>query len=432
MYSGCMKHSLVRKGTELTTFIDVIKGDELPSEIQVLLPGHFETTKYPPFDILPSDIDQMVNNFNREGIRVGVPIDTEHDGGAANGWVTELINKGAEGLWAKIDWTKQGAQLLKDKVYRFFSPEFNLNQLDPETSRELGPVFLAGTLTNRPLFKSLNAIVGHETSNDLLLYVKRDNVKLSNHSITHKVMANELQDVRSKEVTALSDEDKATLREHKDELTADEQTKFAAALAETSAETKVEDKKEETTDESKATTDTTESTDSTEQKTEEQSTDSTAESVQASEKSVTISASELKVLKAQANAGYKASQDLKRMNTREEVRTNLLLVKGNEHNGKIHAAAESDLIELVMSFSEKQKGLFAKVMDRVPKATQLFSELGSSHAPVSSDALLSFNSKVDEAIKASEGKLSYVEAVKQVNRQNPELTKAIDQALESK
>jgi hypothetical protein len=44
-------------------FIDVIKGDELPTEIQVLPYGNFETTNYPPFTLNEAVYDAMIRNF---------------------------------------------------------------------------------------------------------------------------------------------------------------------------------------------------------------------------------------------------------------------------------------------------------------------------------------------------------------------------------
>src|SRR5262249_48320229 len=99
-------------GAEIVTFIDVIKGNSTPGEIQVLPFGHFETTNYPPFDLTNEIFDKMVANFNADGIRAGVPIDTDHDSGEANGWITQLINRGSQGLWAQVEWTTKGAQLL--------------------------------------------------------------------------------------------------------------------------------------------------------------------------------------------------------------------------------------------------------------------------------------------------------------------------------
>jgi phage I-like protein len=53
-----------------------------------------------------------------------------HDNGgnggelSAIGWFKELIDRGVSGLYAVVEWTGEGKQLLSDRAFKYFSPEF--------------------------------------------------------------------------------------------------------------------------------------------------------------------------------------------------------------------------------------------------------------------------------------------------------------------
>jgi phage I-like protein len=68
-----------------------------------------------------------------------------------------------DGLWAKMEWTPDGAEALKKRSFKYFSPEMFLNgdlvYEDPETHNVFNFVLDGGALTNFPYFKELNAVV---------------------------------------------------------------------------------------------------------------------------------------------------------------------------------------------------------------------------------------------------------------------------------
>ncbi|MGE5607422.1 MAG: phage protease, partial [Bacteroidota bacterium] len=86
-------------------------------------------------------------------------IDYEHqtltgEEAPAAGWIKELINKGTEGLWAKVEWTPRGEEYIKNKEYRYLSPVILVNKKD-------GRAILvhSAALTNTPAIDGMVPIV---------------------------------------------------------------------------------------------------------------------------------------------------------------------------------------------------------------------------------------------------------------------------------
>ncbi len=109
-------------------------------------------------------LQRIVENFQKRVRGVDVPIDIEHDPttGAA-GWIRELkvdtssADPGKKALWARVEWTPLGQELVGSGQYRYVSAEFG-PYTDPETGEEYEDVLYAVTLTNRPFIKGLKAL----------------------------------------------------------------------------------------------------------------------------------------------------------------------------------------------------------------------------------------------------------------------------------
>jgi Mu-like prophage I protein len=84
----------------------------------------------------------------------------EHSGEAA-GWVKDAT-AGDDGLWLQVEWTKQAAQKIRDRAYRYFSPEFLPTWTHPKTKVKHSDVLFGGSLTNRPHLRDLPALTLHE------------------------------------------------------------------------------------------------------------------------------------------------------------------------------------------------------------------------------------------------------------------------------
>jgi len=129
------------------------------SEIEVLRAGEWEHPQYGLIKIGEDDIDKFVQSFDNKIRKVDLAVDQEHmpEKGAA-GWYRELkkvVEDGKAKLKATVEWTKLGQQLIKDGIFKYFSPEFDFDYEDQETHDHFENVLIGGALTNRPYFKSL-------------------------------------------------------------------------------------------------------------------------------------------------------------------------------------------------------------------------------------------------------------------------------------
>jgi len=161
-----------KKASELTlaSLVPMVKVGkafrEPVSVIEVLHAGEWEHPQYGMIKITSDDIDKFVNSFNNKARKVDIAVDQEHmpEKGAA-GWYKSLkkvMEDGKTKLKATIEWTKLGQQLIKDGIFKYFSPEFDFAYEDQESHETYENVLLGGALTNRPYFKSLAPVAFSE------------------------------------------------------------------------------------------------------------------------------------------------------------------------------------------------------------------------------------------------------------------------------
>jgi len=202
------------------------------TEIQVLKLGNWNHPQYGRIKIDEKDLEEFVKNFEG-GVRRDIPITEGHPIGEeekpAVGWFKKLINKGRDGLWATVEWTKRGKKLLEEKAYKYFSPEFYRVYEDPETHKRYSNVLTGGALTNFPYFKGLQAIVFSESM------FEGDNMAT-------------LEEVLEKDVDELTEEEKKVIKENADKLSDEDREKFEDILEgdEESGETEEETEEEGT------------------------------------------------------------------------------------------------------------------------------------------------------------------------------------------
>ncbi|MCX5892094.1 MAG: hypothetical protein NTW80_03825 [Deltaproteobacteria bacterium] len=129
----------------------------LPEWIRILPLGKVELSdSREPFEVDAPSLAAMVAAFRSRG--VDLVIDYEHQSlqgerAPAAGWIKDLEAR-PDGLWARVEWTRQAREYLLSKEYRYFSPVL---RLDPETRRPLALMHLG--LTNVPAIKRLPPLV---------------------------------------------------------------------------------------------------------------------------------------------------------------------------------------------------------------------------------------------------------------------------------
>lgn len=368
---------------------------KLPKKIQVLPIGEWNTLPYGPFKVTAEHLRQMTANFTM-GTRKAVPIDVDHDGGKAAGWVNSLTAE-EDGLYAEVEWTPYGQELIEGKIYKLFSPEFSLNYVDPEYSTDHGAVFIAGSLTNRPLFKELSYITASEEpladgSGVVLLFSQQPM---------------NIEELKAKNKEELTQEELDFLKENEAQLSDEDKAKFGLVEVKTEEETEEEQSTEAETEE-----EATEEEESADEKKEEPASD-----VKATEgQTVTITASELAQLKANAEAGIKAKEELTAKKASE-------LIGGfvcNDKGGKILPKDKDAFVDFYLKCSDGQKDAFVGLLKALPEV-KIAGEIGEDRPALT--ATQEVEAAVQAEIKASEGKLQYGDALKLVSKRNPELIK---------
>ncbi len=132
-------------------------GATLPEWILLLPAGRVELVDRPdPLQLDPESLATIVRAFRSRG--VDLVIDYEHQSlqgrqAPAAGWIKDLEARG-DGLWARVEWTHQAQEYLRNREYRYFSPVL---QLDPETRKPLALMQVG--LTNVPAIKRLPPLV---------------------------------------------------------------------------------------------------------------------------------------------------------------------------------------------------------------------------------------------------------------------------------
>lgn len=329
------------------------------TELQLLKEGEWNHPMYGPIKITEDNLKEFVANFKKNlrahSSTIGLPVDEEHrsDCGAV-GWIKELINRGKEGLFAIVEWNAKGRQLIEDAIYRFFSPEFYFQYEDPESRKVYNNVFVGGAITNRPYFKGLNPVV---LSEDILI----NNTML-------------LSEVSLKNLADLDNDEKSFIASHFSELDEVGKTKFA-----------------------------------------ELNPNKEAPAVGAPAGSVTMSEVEVKKLKDAADAGVKATEELKKKEMSDKIEK--LVFSESNKEGKLPATIKEKVTAFAMSLNDTQATAFFEIVNGLPKAT-LFSEIGGEggegeegEAPEGVEAnSFKLDQKAKALIKAND-KLSYPEAL---------------------
>lgn len=425
------QQTLVKTKTErmARTFRPVMASSatELPTRIELLKVGMWDTPNHGMFMVSSDDLAQYKENFDNGVAQAGdsgIMIDYDHESrfgkSVAAGWIKGLDiatdENGIETLFADpVEWTEQGKTDLLGKNYKCISPEFYPASRggweDPEQyGHYIENVLAAAGLVNRPLFKGLKPIMASADS-------KLDREEKIFISASEKeTQSMTLEEVRAKELSALTEEEKTFLVEHKEELTAEEQTKFGMEV--TANQETEEQKKEREAAEAKAA----EEKAAAEAAANAQTPDlSKAQPVAASavtgnEGNVVVAASEVKRLYEVEQKSIFASAEA--------------FVKEHIARGAIRADQLKPVTEMLVAASGTHRTQLEETFKNLPDNAVAAGEQGSD-AGVTGSAQEELHRKTTEAVTASAGKLDYRDAMKQVLESNADLNKRVSEERKS-
>lgn len=375
-------------------------GGAIPDVIHLVPVGQWDHDLYGPIIITSADIKEFIVNFNAE-VRKGVFITCGHEGFEelpAAGWVT-AVEQRPDGLWGTVEWNEIGKRSLSDKEYKFFSPEMCRDYEDPQTHQFYRNVLTGGALTKSPYFKELQAIVFSE--------------KTLQSKFNDKTIMKTLEEILALDIATLSDEDKAVLKEKAGELNDEQKVKYAAILGEV-ATTETPVVEEPKTEEPKP-----EEVPVVEEPKEGE------DPQKMSEKNVTISASELTLLRQKADQGVQAFKELEAA----EIKSSLdkLVFSTTNKAGKFLPKNKEAVETFMKSLNKAQRATFADLIKEIPENAK-FTEIGSQKATDGS-TIAEVDALVSTKMKAND-KLSYSEALKQVMSETKGLEERYDSELQ--
>lgn len=398
---------------------------QLPERIELMRTGEWPAASNKgPLQETVASLNEYKRNYDAgvaqsmtaDGTYVGLPIDFMHeDWNKAAAWIKGMevapsstpelpADAGGMSLWAsKIEYTTAGKEAILGGEFKCFSPSWwpasRGDWTDPEdpniTARN---VIVGGGLTNSPFFKGLTSLTASNASDkdgkinqENVIYIKADKEKIDM----------KLDEIRVKEASTLTADEKVFLADHKSELSPAELTNFGLVEAEQVVEPAVDPA--------------TNTNNNNEEN--EPVADPELEAVTASIKkgeSVVVKASVFNKMQADVTA-------MKREKIEASVK---------EHAGR--GAIKADQIENWTDRILKDESL-SDVLAALPSHPVMAAEKGSSvKASEATGAIATLNEKVAAAIKASKeagNELDYGRAVSQVRAENPTLATEADNEM---
>lgn len=137
--------------------------------LQAMPLGNWTHPTHGPINVTPERVQEFANNVqaNVRGQDLDIDYDHKEYSGEAAGWVKGAQAR-ADGLWLGVQLTASALQKVKEKAYRYFSPEFTDKWKHPSTGTVHKNVLFGGALTNRPFLKgilpiNLSEVMTHES-----------------------------------------------------------------------------------------------------------------------------------------------------------------------------------------------------------------------------------------------------------------------------
>ncbi len=94
--------------------------------------------------------------------------------GKAAGWITDMRADEQRGLLIDVDFTKPGAQVVRNKEFSYLSAEYFDKVQLPHHDRPHQDVMVGAALVNRPHLKGMNPILNEETGHQFFYEVQAD------------------------------------------------------------------------------------------------------------------------------------------------------------------------------------------------------------------------------------------------------------------
>lgn len=343
-----------KKASEILLFSPLSfqeKDGIITSEIELIPSGDWKDSVLGDLRFSKEEFADMIKNFPVRARDEGIPVTVGHprvdeegrrEELPAVGWIKKIFeavnDKGKDIMKGLIEWTKDGAKLIKTGEFKYISPEIVFNYVDPEGGEDLGTTLTTAALTNFPFFKELATIKLSE------------NVEAAKRGGESKTVARtkeELKDLLAGDpnLEPEGDEEAKLVEELKSEAKAEaEKAEAEKKKAEEEADLKAKEEEEE-------------------------------KAKKASEKKVSLSESEVKKLREDSNVGKEAHKKLTKMEIAGEVET--LTFSETNKEGKIFKDQAEKIKAFATILSEKKRKEFFEILKSFKSLGSLFKEIGA-------------------------------------------------------
>lgn len=170
--------------------------EELPHIIEIARVIDAEHKVHGPVKITEGELLAYTVNLNEGAFGQDVPINFEHIIGAA-GWIkTAFLSEDKQTAFGSVVWSKAGRDGLKNKEFRYFSPELDRTYINPTTNKNYKNVITGGALTNTPFLKMKPIVKLSEKGG------KVDTIKLTEHKAQMGEKDLEISNLKLSEKTA--------------------------------------------------------------------------------------------------------------------------------------------------------------------------------------------------------------------------------------
>ena len=179
--SSVVKKSLSEDSSKSFYYLTDISDIELEEKdgkksswIEIFRIGKWNHQKYGIIEGTKKLFNDFIDNFKNNVLGRDIAIDRTHnpeDG--ATGWIKDMEIVG-DRLKALIEWTPFGIELIEQKGFKYFSPEYRDSYTDKESGKEHKNVLFGGALTLRPFLTNLNPII---LSEDMDVFQKHENIE---------------------------------------------------------------------------------------------------------------------------------------------------------------------------------------------------------------------------------------------------------------
>jgi hypothetical protein len=186
----------------VTALAEVTRLKDAPVWNQVAKVGTFRGHPAGAFSLTPAVFDEIVKNFN-DTVNRRVPLDFEHaseeeassgsipvTGAPAQGWITALENRGANGLWGLFEFLEPAKTYIREGRYPYFSPAIRFGAKDRVTGNNIGARLTSGAICTKPFLDGLQPLAAKDSPDQTTLGDTMLNARLmGSHDFMPKVRA---------------------------------------------------------------------------------------------------------------------------------------------------------------------------------------------------------------------------------------------------